>query len=181
MSTTATQGIGTFFVSLTGGWTVAAFLVVHASLPINPIRLAGVPEHEIAMVAPEGWKFFTRNPQEEQTLPLRHAGGTWTSASENPNSRADNLFGLDRTGRAQGFELAALVGHVAKGDWTPCDAPVAACLDKAEPHRIQTRFPGATLCGDIGLVARPPLPWAWARSTTSPQMPTRVVRVEVSC
>jgi len=177
----ATQGIGTYFVALTGAWTAVGLLVVHASLPVNPIQLPGVPEHEIALVAPEGWKFFTRNPQEDQTLPFRRSNGEWISASENPNSRADNLFGIDRAGRAQGFELSALLARIGEKAWTPCDGPYSACLKQAESRPVHMTFRGATLCGEIGIVARPPIPWAWSRSSVQPQMPARVVRVEVTC
>ena len=176
------RALGALLVALVGAFTTVGAYAVHGSIELNPITLPGEDKELMTTILPEGWKFFTRNPQEPQMLPYVQQDGAWVSASLLPNSRARNLFGLDRRGRAQSVELGIIGEGVPSTAWSECDGAPLECLDRAPVGaRIHNDFPSASVCGVVGLVSQPPIPWAWAHSKSHLDMPSRVARLEVSC
>jgi antimicrobial peptide system SdpA family protein len=165
-----------------------ASYAVHASMPTNPIRLPF--ERALAPIfvalAPESWKFFTRDPQEARYWVYVRRAQRWESANLGPNGRASNWFGASRVGRAQGLELGIILEESGDPEtfWTTCDAAErSACLDRAEtvPYTLTSSSPAPTLCGEIGLVHQQFLPWAWAKHPERNRMPMRVLKVRVTC
>jgi sporulation delaying protein A len=168
---------------------ISALLVVyavHSSLPFNSLRLPY--EREVApglvKVIPESWKFFTRDPLDQRMLFYgKQADGSWKPANLGPNGRFSNQLGASRRVRAQGVEAGLLLAAIPPGAWAPCDDEPTACLDRtdalAEVHANSS--PEPSLCGDIGIVLRKPLPWAWAKHPDKHRMPARIAHMRVSC
>src|SRR5271166_3733887 len=75
------QTLGAFALVLAcAGLAVSAY-VVHVALPFNPIRLPFERWVYVTFWAPEGWGFFTRDPQEAALLFFkRETDGKWISA-----------------------------------------------------------------------------------------------------
>lgn len=95
------------------GVVLALFVVysVHAALPPNAITLPLENSIDIRVFAPQGWAFFTRDPQEARVLPfVRSKSGAWRSANLGPFAQPRYAFGLDRKPRAQGVEIGLLLG-----------------------------------------------------------------------
>jgi len=172
---------GALALVLFAGSALLVVYAIHGSMPTNPIKLPYEADAHTSLWAPEGWKFFTRDPQEDRADALvRAVGGVWEAGLHGPNARADHAFGLDRGGRAQGVELGLLLQSVAKDAFEECEDAPTRCLDAHETRlHLVNRSPRPTLCGDVGFVLQRPVPWAWSRSR--PIMPSRVARVEVSC
>lgn len=163
---------------------VAAAYVIYNALPYNPLRLPYARELSdiLTTAAPQGWRFFTRDPREPRTRLLTKAGGRWESASLGPTSRPVLAFGLNRRARAQGMEHAWIVSRARAVDWADCDEEVVRCLDDRDvAARIENRVPRPTLCGRVGVVRQSVLPWAWRASRGSLRMPSQVVVFEVDC
>jgi antimicrobial peptide system SdpA family protein len=178
--------IGVSVLLLAFVWLVVAVYAVHASMPTNPIKLPAENSVRVVMWLPQGWKFFTRSPREEryEALALTPEGG-WTRAVSWPNARAANLFGLSRRGRAQSVEVGLLEGAAqSKSDkplWQSCDAKVEECLAKMSPIEVDNTTPQPAVCGEVALIKRPPIPWAWTKSTRKVEMPAKVLRLKVRC
>jgi antimicrobial peptide system SdpA family protein len=156
---------------------------VHGGVPSNPLRLPFERKLNVALWLPEGWKFFTHDAREERIeMYLRDASG-WHDASRGPNSRLTNKLGLDRIGRAQGVELGLISQEVSPKLWQTCSqASAFQCLDSAPlARRVSNRSPSPSLCGEVGLVSRKPVPWAWASQGLHVSMPVSFVRLEVEC
>jgi antimicrobial peptide system SdpA family protein len=176
------RALGALVIALGGSFGLVGAYAVHASIEVNPISLPGEDKETMTSVLPEGWKFFTRNPQEPQIRPYVLQDGAWATASLLPNSRARNLLGIDRSGRAQSVELGLLSESIPSSAWIACDEAPLVCLGRAPvAATIRNDFPNPSVCGAIGLVSQPPVPWAWARSRDHLDMPSRIVRVEVPC
>jgi antimicrobial peptide system SdpA family protein len=160
-------------------WMLVIAYTAQAALPRSPLSLPGVRAVRPMTWLPQGWSFFTRDPQEERTYLYQHTLTGWQPASLAPHSRGENWLGLDRISRAQSVELARLVIQAAVEPIT-CEGEAMACLDatriQAKVKSIATR---PTVCGEIGVVRQRIVPWAWRRSGT--RMPARVMRLEVSC
>jgi antimicrobial peptide system SdpA family protein len=177
------RALGAFTLALTCVWLTIAAYALHAVLPFNPIRLPFERWVHVRFWAPEGWGFFTRNPQEEAMLVfVRDRDGQWTSASMGPNGMPRNAFGLNRASRAQSVEAGLLAGGVPKNAYQPCGNQPAACLEHAPVGvSLKNPTPSPTLCGQVGIAMQKPLPWAWSNSRDRVIMPSRVARMNVDC
>lgn len=165
-------------------WLGVALSSLHAALPTNPVTsLFAEDRLAVRSVLPQGWAFFTRSPREERTLPfLRDEGGVWHEIHTATHAEPRHAFGLNRRSRAQGVEVGLLLGEVSAAQWHDCGGPVAGCLDEAEVvARLRNPSPAPSVCGDVALVRREPLPWAWSQDDTVENMPALVARLEVSC
>ena len=174
---------GAILLAASAAWTVVGIYAVHAAMPYNPIKLPAEKAVDVRSWAPQGWKFFTRNPQEEGTTAFRasEAGGFAPVAQETYAS-ASNLFGASRAARAHGVEIGTLLEQIPDTQWTKCDDAPARCLERAkEVATVKNGSPHPTLCGSVGIALQKPVPWAWARASHPVTMPSRVARVVVQC
>jgi antimicrobial peptide system SdpA family protein len=173
--------IGGALLALVLFWGSLCALALYTALPFNPIQVSSERRAFVRTLFPEGWKFFTRNPQEAQLVPYRLVDGRWLSASLLPNSRPSNLFGLGRWGRAQGVEMGILLARLGDARWTDCDEQPTTCLEGAPVVlQIDNPSPAPSLCGELALVSQQPVPWAWARNPHA-LLPSHVIRFEAKC
>jgi len=165
-------------------WTCVAVYVLHTMIPFNPVALPKEGDVQARLWAPQGWKFFTRNPREDWLLPFaRHSDGTWESASLGPNGRLDAYLGISRKPRAQGIEIGLLLYEVPKAMWDACNGDPTTCLEHSPiKATLRNRSPNPTLCGIVGFVQQRQTPWAWdARGVAPEYMPSRITKFEVRC
>jgi len=162
---------------------VPAVYIFHAALPFNPVQLPGGRSRGLRVLAPQGWKFFTRDPREERLLVrVPEASGAWSSDATTTTSAPRHLFGLRRTARAQPMELGNLLSQVRDEQWTACDDHPDACLARiAGRLALVNTDSSPTLCGELGFVLQRPTPWAWARRLGDVQLDSKVLRAQVSC
>jgi antimicrobial peptide system SdpA family protein len=176
--------LGICFSAVALAATVLFVYGAHGPIPFNPAQLPGEKAIGMSTWFPQGWRFFTRDPQEPGTeLYVRSADGSWIPNEIGPESKASFLFGLDRRPRAQSIELGKLVTSVESDLYQPCDSAPERCLERMTPlaQSLQNRSPHPTLCGDLAIVRRKPVPWAWARSAETLNMPSTVIRIRVTC
>jgi antimicrobial peptide system SdpA family protein len=136
----------------------------------------------VVVVAPEGWGFFTRNPRLPNPYVYRRQGEGWVRVGEAGN-RFASLLGLKRDSRAQGIELERLLARLPAGAWKACEGGLEACLAGEPPFTIPVPNPMRvrSLCGELAVEAKEPVPWAWSRSAGSIRMPSKVALLKVSC
>jgi antimicrobial peptide system SdpA family protein len=169
-------------------WAILTFVAVvgvyaaHPPLPHNAIHLPYEDHIDATLFLPEGWKFFTRDPQDEAITYFERAGNGWVVPANTPNGRMANYFGASRDGRGQSVELGRVISSVPKSAWHECDALPTACLDRLETgfHLTNTnRRP--LVCGTIGVALQKPIPWAWSAYDPPVVMPSHVIRLEITC
>ncbi len=100
--------IGSVTMLIGLNWTLSLVYVLHAAIPFNPIGLPGEAELGMRSLLPQGWRFFTKDPQELRLFYHRLTASGWQSAMLAPHAEPRNKFGLDRRSRAQGVEAASL-------------------------------------------------------------------------
>jgi len=163
------------------GWLSVFAYAVHAALPFNSIKLP-FETSEFRTLVPEGWAFFTRDPREESIFLFIRRDGAWESASMGPNGSVANAFGLNRASRAQGVETALIVNRFSTSAFRECRGVAADCLETTKSAgSLQNNSPDPSLCGDVGIVMRKPVPWAWWSSGQSVVMPARILRIYAGC
>jgi antimicrobial peptide system SdpA family protein len=155
--------------------------VLYAALPGTPFDLLPANAKQVVVgVVPEGWAFFTRSPRLPTAVAYQHGGdGRWHSLAAAPLGRLGDVMGLDRQGRARDTELATLTDQVPGSAWQHCTGDPLACLSKAPVAATVINTSHRRTCGDIGIVDQDVLPWAYRNSATV--MPSRIVRVQVTC
>ena len=113
-------------------------LSLAASLPPNIVwgrtQLSELRARTQHRPSDRDFAFFTRSPETDQIDAYRLAPDATTGASllVTPQARPSNLFGLSRTQRAQGPELAILLRAVPPGVGSTVRRWIAAaCLDRS--------------------------------------------------
>jgi antimicrobial peptide system SdpA family protein len=164
------------------GYALLGAYSLHGSMPHNPVALPGEGQIRMVQWLPQGWSFFTADGRAERSFAFLKRDDGWTLAVPLHNASPATLFGVDRSRRAQGAELGGLFGRVPVDAWTPCSGTLDACLDAANVSlQISSLAPFPTLCGEVGLVAQRPVPYAWARAGGDIVMPSRVAKLRVTC
>ena len=161
-------------------------LCVDTVLPRSPLLLSEATRHAIYRFAPQGWKFFTKDPHSTEFFVYRAqsrapSGESWESITAPPMASRENLWGADRVIRTQGLEIALLLD--AAGDelrWTECDDDIERCaVDAAPGPAVRNRAPVPTICGTIAMTKERPVPWAWRHLRS--RMPMTIARARVEC
>ncbi len=162
---------------------VAAAVTVFAglsALPPNPLSPPASARSVADQLLPEGWAFFTASPQTVYTqVAFLRAGGRWQVENHSLVVPGD-LFGLDRSKRAQGTAIALLLRNVSPAAWHRCTRTPTRCLASlpAGPV-IQNTSNLRSICGQVGFIRQQMLPWAWRYFNVT--MPSTVMRAEVRC
>ncbi|WP_051196437.1 SdpA family antimicrobial peptide system protein [Jonesia quinghaiensis] len=132
---------------------------------------------------PQGWQFFTKDPDDAEVTVFSVDGEAVTSASAFPNSDAKNMFGFKRAQRAQGPEVATLIREVE--EWTKCDSIGGDCvlhvaLD-GEAQSVVNPSDVPTVCGRVIVVMTIPVPWEYRDLFTGYRIDDQAAMLEVGC
>lgn len=182
---TVTVGIG--YASLLAA---AGIITLAAALPSNILwghTQATVLRAELNTVAGQNFAFFTRSPETEQVDAYRldPDGTIGASLLATPQTRAANLFGVSRTQRAQGPEMANLIHKVPPDAWADCTS-----LDRArcfagilrQPQvELHNESPVPTVCGLVALTAESTVKWGYRRLIDARYAIDQIARARVVC
>ena len=158
-----------------------AVTVAVAAMPFNTLNLSDDLRSTVMSLIPEGWGFFTKNPRDPEIQVAVLHNRRLEKLNIVSSFEAKYAFGFNRLSRAQGLELDALLGELqASSVWRDCQQKTSIC---AENLLVQKRLVNSaqfpTLCGNLVLFERRPVPWAYRNM--NPNMPSRLTRVEVVC
>ncbi len=179
MKSSSSLGL-TFLLSVSLGALLALYSL-HSGQVHSPVVLPGEKTLQVVTWAPQGWAFFTKDPKEKGVELYHRQGGEVVRLGPPRNADARHAFGLIKTGRAQMIEAAMLMETLTAAAWTRCEREPEPCLlaSTARPRQVRNLHPMRSLCGEVGVVRQPPVPWAWAGSNTV--MPSEVLWLEVEC
>lgn len=168
-------------LSLIGG--VLALYSLDSSAGLNPLELPGQDARAFVALAPQGWDFFTKNPQDERVHLLRREGGEWVEADLPASADPGFAFGFIREARAWSVEIGFLMQELPRAeDWESCSETPRNCAETTGLRRsIDNPFDEPLVCGELVLVRQRPVPWAWSDVSPPVQMPSKIARVEVRC
>jgi antimicrobial peptide system SdpA family protein len=174
--------MGVIGAAVVGVWLVVVAYATHSAMPYNVVRLPQEGAVQPLMWMPQGWSFFTRDAREARLTVLRQTSSGWISALRSPHAQPSNLFGFNRTSRAEGTESAQFVTMLPVSAWSACDSTVVSCLATyTSSVQLKSPVPVPLLCGKLALVSQAPVPWAWLSLGSRVQMPSKVARVDIQC
>ncbi|WP_329568972.1 SdpA family antimicrobial peptide system protein [Kitasatospora sp. NBC_01266] len=160
-------------------------LTVFFSMPGNVLTSSwmGGLKSAFTITAPQGWAFFTKDPESVELYAYRSTPQGYQSRMRTPQVEPANLFGLSREQRAQGPEMAALARSATT--WQPCtDNDFSQCMRKAfaQPaQEVANQSATPTVCGDIALVEEKPTPWAYRHFTSDISQVQDSAHIHVTC
>lgn len=164
---------------------VAAAGVLYSVDASNGHNALDLPAQDVRLtvaLAPQGWGFFTRNPQGAGTYLLRREVDGWSPAGPGRNAEPSNLFGFRRVPRARGVEMGRLVQALGSDAWQECKDLPGTCVDGLPVSAvIPNDNPVPLYCGELAVVRQEPVPWAWSSASAPVVMPSFVARIEVQC
>jgi len=162
-------------------WLAIVVVIVLGVLPQSAILTTYHFRKTLVAAVPEGYGFFTRDPQETRVLIYRWDGRKVTPANE-ADYRGFGFAGLSRKSSTRGLEMKVAMTAVPKDRWTPCKSAIEPCLrESLVPTKIVPAMSSRTLCGRFVLRQQKPVPWAWARSSHRIQMPSTIALVDYDC
>ena len=152
-------------------------LVCFASLD-SPFRPSAASGLRIQTIAPQAWGFFT-SARDDQVEVFRLRDGQWMRIDA-PLSAPANLFGLRRSTLNHGAEFRTIAAQV--GDrWSTAALGPDDLPGSSEALSVRNLAREPRLCGELLLVSRPALPWAWSTSSGRLKLATRFARMQVQC
>jgi antimicrobial peptide system SdpA family protein len=182
-----TMGVGVAYACLlaaAGIWSLAATLpsnILWERTQLPALRV------ELNTIAGQNFAFFTRSPEDNQIIAYRlnPDGATTESLMVTPQGKASNLFGLSRTQRAQGPELANLVRVIRLNAWADCtglDRPT--CVERASGRPkvlLHNDSPVPTVCGRVVFTVESTTKWAYRRLAEDRYVIERIAPASVDC
>jgi antimicrobial peptide system SdpA family protein len=170
--------------------TVAGLSSVAVTLPSNIVwERTQLPKVRAVMnmIAGQSFGFFTRSPETEQfdVYRLRPDGSVGGSLLVTPQAKPANLFGISRTQRAQGPEIANLIRAVPTDGWNDCVVlDRRTCiqgLSNQPKVRLRDNSLVPTVCGDIVLTIESTAKWAYRHLTETRYTIEHVAKANVEC
>jgi antimicrobial peptide system SdpA family protein len=171
-------------VALLSGATAlgGAVYAVDASVGHTALDLPGQERQVIGRLSPQGWGFFTKNPQDELIGVMERRDGHWQIIEEHSGSPS-NLFGFRREMRAHGVEVGLFTQALgADAQWHECKSEPLGCADALPVTAVVANVsPSPFYCGELVLFRPKPVPWAWSKARKPVVMPSFLARIEVQC
>lgn len=162
------------------GWGITAALAFVNSVTDSPLKPRPRDRTNIMTVLPEGWGFFTRDPREAHTFLYRRSDAGWEHVSQR-HADAANYFGFARLARVKMVETAALLDQVPSSRWSQFPAGAEPLALELQAVKVSNPAINPLLCGELLVVERPPVPWAWSTARVPVRMAGRAVGLSVAC
>ena len=134
-------------------------------------------ERIIRVYMPQGWGFFTASPRSHELSIFSMQKLGLKDVYRGPNSNIRNLFGFSRIARSQSAEIGILASNIEPSKWIVC-TDLMECQNKSKIVIVENQTSHSQYCGLYLIVKREPLPWAWARMSTSREMSGIIVKSE---
>jgi antimicrobial peptide system SdpA family protein len=174
--------LGIYVFVLLVFWTIVFLYTVHPVLPANPIQLPLEDQNPLVKLLPQGWGFFTRDPRTmDMTALVRTSGGSW-QLPPGSNKSWPRPLEFSRRRKIVGVEVGLILDEITEPQWQECKELPTVCLESAQSNgQVSNVLHRPSLCGDVGIIRQPPIPWAWSQAPDETVMPSQVLRVLVSC
>jgi hypothetical protein len=145
----------------------------------SPFRAPAGRRIQMLAVAPQFWGYFAAPLQDRMEL-FRRRGGAWVRADFTLSSPR-SVFGLRRGPVLHSTELRALLRD-APLEWSEATLPESELPEATTPAvPVRNLAVQPQLCGDVLVLERTPVPWAWAGSHRPVSMPVKYARLDVQC
>ncbi|MCS3553160.1 MULTISPECIES: SdpA family antimicrobial peptide system protein [unclassified Sphingobacterium] len=159
-------------------WFVMVFLIFFSSLK-EQLVLSKKTQKIISTFFPEGWSFFTKNPQTQSLAVYQIIDGNLVLKTVN-NHNSQNMYGLSRYSRIIGFEASMLANEAMKLVWKQDVMGHLRKLDLNKLYKIEVMNNRHLTNGTFLLVLYKPVPYAWAKAEQFNNIPIKYITVHIN-
>jgi antimicrobial peptide system SdpA family protein len=154
-------------------------IVLCCTITDSVIQFNETFKSSINSVIPEGWSFFTRSPREEMADIYRIGKNKKLEKVSFQCSASENYFGISRKSRRIGMEISIVASKLSDSLWIKNKNYNNNLLDSIPTNNVTVDKDVIFLTkGDYLIKAFLPIPWAWAKSTsTKPK--ERFIRIKI--
>ncbi|MCV7355218.1 SdpA family antimicrobial peptide system protein [Mycolicibacterium fluoranthenivorans] len=171
---------------LAGGWLASLAATMPSNIVWNRNQIPAI-RAAVNAVASQNFAFFTRSPETDQidAYRLQSDGHLGVSFLLTPQGKPGNLFGLSRSQRAQGPELASLAKRVWADGWINCEhLDRWRCIEAAQrtpPQALGNDSSVPTVCGDAAITVEDTVKWSYRHLTDEVHTIKKLAVVHVDC
>ncbi|MBU6949656.1 SdpA family antimicrobial peptide system protein [Staphylococcus haemolyticus] len=118
---------------------------------------------KIGAIWPQGWGFFSKNPRSTN---MKFYSLENSEEVRLPNMKFENVFGLNRKGRAQAIEAGRLNSKIPKHKWKTCEnssCNIKNIATSEKSFRVKNDAPKPLLKGEYIFVQQKPIPWNYSK------------------
>lgn len=173
----------TIWYSYLGFMAIAFILslgfIVTSFVPNNPLQPKRVTIRQVASLIPQGWAFFTKDPQEAELVTYRASAEDQYRPVMVRNERSWMTFNFSRYGRFQAREYGFIAESIPKDLWIECKKDFEKCVKESKTYQYHNRTVIRSFCGSYLFSMEPPVPWAWSKREVF--MPRKIVKVHSVC
>jgi antimicrobial peptide system SdpA family protein len=175
------NSIRLFFLFAIAVCFLLVFYVFTSALPESTIGISRINKIRITSIIPEGWAFFTKNPQSEDAI-IYEVKDSSINKIILPSGDVSNLFGLNRRSRLQSQELGNLLTTISEDSWVYIQGSLTdsislikrtVLIDLINPSKYPY-FRGVYVVQKIV-----PIPWAWYKSFDLTKRPSKFIVINV--
>ncbi|MBS1572100.1 MAG: SdpA family antimicrobial peptide system protein [Bacteroidetes bacterium] len=142
--------------------------VMVGSLPGATISISKKHKIQTVSIVPEGWAFFTKDPQDEDYILFSKTNDKPPTYKNEilPTSSPKNIFGFNRVSRLKSQELGSAVHLIRDSLWVEIKGSLQAndsLIQKLKPKLLPINSKHPYLNGIYIIQKISPIPWAWAK------------------
>lgn len=154
-------------------------IILFSSLPYNPISITGNSKKYVKALFPQGWEFFTINPQLEKTRVYEYHNKEMKELNL-LNASSKNFLGITRLARIKNIEVSFLINQVDTTAWINCKSKLdfQNVIDTSTPVKIYNSTNLHYMQGIYIVQKSKPIPFAWSKNEKI-FMPCKTVKIEV--
>lgn len=153
------------------------FSLVLLCSTVNCIRIPKLLKLKSITIIPQGWAFFTRDPQEDDLYVYKIEKGQLIPVITHLNE-PDNFFGLKRFNKG-GIEIAFIEKKLMSTAWVKCQKLSNIIVDTLKTQEIKNEFICPTYKGTYILQRKPPIPFVWAQDFKG-EMYSKIAKIKIT-
>ncbi|HMR43219.1 MAG TPA: SdpA family antimicrobial peptide system protein [Saprospiraceae bacterium] len=176
-----------YFCALTAGFAFLFFFLLVTSVPENPVKIRSsfFQKSHVNYFLPQGWGFFTRDPQEERKYLVKMDENGNLVSKEIRNTSAGMLFGLSRENRIVNSKIGLIYDKLITKKIQPveCEGSIEEFIRKngKQLTRATMQVADFGFCGEYYLISQKPLPWSWIALKDNFEMPSKIFKINLEC
>lgn len=134
---------------------------------------------KIGTIWPQGWGFFSKDPRSTN---MKFYSLEGSKKVRLPNMKIENVFGLNRKGRAQAIEAGRINSEIAEEKWKKCEGNscnIKDIEDSKESLTIKNDSPKPLLHGEYIFAQEKPIPWNYSKYYKEDTNITKYIKVRI--
>lgn len=163
---------------LTFCWIIFGSTVLFSTLK-SQLILNDSSKEFISKVFPQGWGFFTKDPQDFE-LSIYRIKNNKLEPIKMSNQSLKNYFGFSRSARIIGYEMSTVVKELTTNNWIKnANGNIYSHLNDSTINIKSTHLFKYLTTGEYLIKLYKPIPYAWAQQNQENYNPFSIAKIKI--